>query len=258
MESVGGGGGYLESAEGGEISSRGPASIDYRPVPAAGFKILPAVIRSRLVNESVIGRRPLCASCLEIKLKRRADGTHYQSGTAWWGDRSRAVLIEGQREMKLLSGNKFSPSGTWRVSGVIHHLQGGGGPEVSTWQFSTGAIGQESLAPPVMTKEALDLLPPEVAAPVRGGFSDVWMRTSPSNAAEFLTAVKVSDGVAFLLEANRTAPSESTLSRAEWKLTTLRARIERSEEFGFECGKSPAGPRPIRRSQGAVPLLPGT
>ena len=157
-------GGNLEQARGGEVSNRGPASIDYQEVPVVGFKTLPSVIRSRFVAEGVIGSKPLCASCQSLIVRRRADGSYYQSGTAWWGDESKAVLIECRREMELRSGKKFSPCGTWTVTGVIHHLLDVGGPEITKWKFDGKASGGDISSPPATSDDPLDLLPPEVAA----------------------------------------------------------------------------------------------
>ena len=237
MGSIVAGGGDLEAARGGGISERGPSSMDYEVVPVAGFKILPAVIRDRLLAEGVIGTKSLCASCENLKVRRRADGTHYQSGTAWWGDESSAAIIWCRREMEFRSDQKFSPSGAWDVTGVKYHLGDVGGPEISKWKFDGKPAGGDGASPPVVTNDPLDLLPPDVAAPVRGGLSDVWMRHSSSSATEHLTAIRVFDNEVLLLEANRTARTEVNLFRSEWKLTTLRASINESETFAFACGQ---------------------
>lgn len=260
MGSIVAGGGDLEATRGGGVSRRGPSSIDYEVVPVAGFEILPAVIRSRLMAEGMIGMKPLCASCESLKVRRRADGSHYQSGTAWWGDESRAVVIKSRREMELRSGQKFSPSGAWNVTGVIHHLGDVGGPEISKWKFDGKSSGGDSSSSPVATNDPLDLLPPEVAAPVRGGLSDAWMVTTSSSATEYLTAIRVFDDEVLLLEANRTARTETSLNRSEWKLTTLKALINESETFAFVCGQRGPATGEISRSgstRDAHPLLPG-
>jgi hypothetical protein len=209
----------------------------------------------------VIGSKPLCASCQELEVRRRADGSYYQSGTAWWGDESKVVLITCQREMKLRSGKKFSPSGTWSVSCVIHHLDDVGGPEVTSWKFDGKASGGDLSSPPVVSHDPLDLLPPEVAAPARGRLSDVWMLTTSSSANEHLTAVRVANDNALLLKATRTAPTETSLLRAEWKLTTLMAPINDSQTVTFECGQR--GPvtgeiGSAGSSRDAGPLMPGS
>lgn len=229
-------GNSLEPARRGGISNRGPSSIDYKDVPVAGFEILPASIRSYLSTKGLIGVRPLCASCEDLEIRRRVDGSHYQSGTAWWGDESRAVLITCRREVEHRSGKKFSPSGAWNVTCDIHHLGDVGGPEVTKWKFHDNSSGRGAPSPPVTTHDPLDLLPPEVAAPVRGGLSDVWMRTTPSSVTEYLTAIRITAGKALLLEANRRARTEFNLHRSKWKLTTLAAPISQSEALDFSCG----------------------
>lgn len=260
MGSTTAGGGNLEAARGGGVSNRGPASIDYQEVPAAGFKALPSVVRSRLIAEGVIGSKPVSASCQRLVVRRRADESYYQSGTAWWGDDSKAVLIECRREMQLRTGKKFSPYGTWSVTGVIHRLLDVGGPETTKWKFDGKAPGGGSSSPPVSSDDPLDLLPPEVAAPVRGGLSDAWMLTTSASATEYLTAIRVVNDEALLLEANRTARTQASLSRAEWKLTTLKAPINGSETFAFECGPRGAPTGEIARSgnnRDIHPLMPG-
>lgn len=254
------GGGDLEAARGDEVSNRGPASIDYQKASIAGFKKLPAVIRSRLVADGVIGSKPLCASCGSLDVRKRADGGYYQAGTAWWGDETKAVLIECRREMEHRSGRTFSPSGAWSVSGVIHHLDAVGGSEITKWKFDAKATGGDNSSLPVMSEDPLDLLPPEVAAPVRGGLADAWMRITSSSVTEYLTAIRVVNDDALLLEANRTARTETSLPHAEWKLTTLRAPINGSETFAFACGQRGPAAGEIGQSGNngdTLPLKPG-
>lgn len=236
MSSSSSGGGSLEAARGGTLGVRGPTSANYVPVTAAGFEILPEIVRLSLAERAVIGPAPLCASCLNLEVKRRSDGTHYQSGSAWWCDTTRAVLIECRREVKRLEGNKFSPGGNWSVSGVIHHLDDVGGPEESTWEFEGTSSHGKGASSAIVTQDPLDLLPSEVAAPVRGGQSDVWALVSPSSVTEYLTAVKVVDAEVLFLEGKRTARSKQSLHRGAWTLTTLVAPIRASEHFNFQCG----------------------
>ena len=147
--------------------------------------------------------------------------------TAWWGDESRAVLIECRRQMNHQSGNRYSPSGKWNVTGVIHRLHDVGGPEKTKWKFNGSASEGDDSSPPVVTHDPLDLLPPDVVAPIRGGLSDIWMLVTSSNATEYLTAIRVVDDEVLLLdiEANRTSRSEASLHRSEWKLATLASRV---------------------------------
>jgi hypothetical protein len=209
------------------------------------------------MEEGVIGSKPFCASCLDLKVKRRSDGTHYQVGTAWWCNQAKAVLIECRREMKLIEGKKFSSIGTWKVSGVVHHLGDVGRPEMSKWRFSGEASGRDDSSPTTVTHDPLDLLPPEVAAPVQGGLSDVWAVISESSAIEYLTAIKVSGGDALLLEGTRTATSEVSLRQSEWILRTLRAPIEKSEVFVFELGSR--NPMNVEIGEGRTHLpIPGS
>ncbi len=255
-------GGNLEAARGGAVSGLGPASMDYSPASAVGFEVLPAVVRTRLKAEGVIRSKPLTASCLGLNVKRRADASHYQTGTAWWADQSIATFIECQREMEHRDGKAYSARGDWIVSGVMYHLDEVGGPEVSTWMFDGRSAGREGSVPPAHTDDPLDLLPPEVAAPVRGGLSDVWMDivwTGPtdSHATEYLRAIRVVGGEAFLLAGTRTAPAKGSLFNAEWALTTLIAPIATSETFSFTCEKRTRATEPIGGAEAARPLPSG-
>jgi hypothetical protein len=145
--------------------------------------------------------------------------------------------------MKRIEGNKFSAGGDWNVSGVIHLLDDVGGAEESTWKFEGGSSGGKNMSSAMMTKDPLDLLPSDVAAPVRGGQSDVWALISPSSVTEYLTAVKVVDAEVLFLEGKRTARSKKSLYRSEWRLTTLVAPIHTSEHFNFSCGPTSLGDR---------------
>ncbi|MCU1363802.1 MAG: hypothetical protein JWM55_1630 [Acidimicrobiaceae bacterium] len=254
------GGGNLEEVRGGGISHRGPSSIGYTPAAAVGFEIVPEAVRSQLRAMGIIGVSQLCASCEELGVRRRPDGTHYQSGEAWWGDATRAVLMTLSREMVQRGGRQFSPGGAWRVSGMVHHLGDVGGPEKSTWQYDPAASTGKSDSPPVKTNDPLDLLPPDVAAPVRGGSSDVWLETSSSSATEYLTAIRVLANKVLQLEANRTARSKAALLRAAWTLTTLEAPITKSVPFAFTIdGQTLAsGARNVLGgTPPGVPRLPG-
>lgn len=255
-------GGSLEAARGGAVSGLGPASMDYSPASAVGFEVLPAVVRTRLKAEGVIHLKPLTASCLGLNVKRRADASHYQTGTAWWADESIATFIECQREMEHRDGMAYSARGDWIVTGVVYHLDDVGGPEVSTWEFDGRSAGHEGSVPPAHTDDPLDLLPPDVAAPVRGGLSDVWMdivRTGPteSRATEHLRALRVVGGEAFLLAGTRIAPAKSRLFNAEWTLTTLIAPIVTSETYSFTCEKRTRETGRIGSAEGARPLPSG-
>jgi hypothetical protein len=254
------GGGRLEAAKGQEISGRGPSTANYEVAAEVGFDLFPEIARSRLFLDGFIGSEPISASCSELTVRRRPDGGHYQVGTAWWGDESRAVLMECQREMEHRGGKRFAPRGDWSVSGVVHHLSGVGGRETSTWSFDSGARRGNDSSPPVLAQDPLDLLPPDVVAPIRGGFSDLWRITSSSSADEYLCAVKLVNGEALLLGATRTSRTNAGLLRAGWVVTTLVASINRSEPFAFVCGDEATnfrGASQIDQTEGAHPLTSG-
>ena len=227
-------GGDLEATRGGAIAARGPSTLNYVPADAAGFEIVPEVVRARLRATGVIGVTALCASANSLQLRRRADGSHYQTGTAWWADTGRAVMLDVYREMEHRGTRQYSPIGAWRVSGTVHHLRDVGGAERSTWQHDASPKGGSS-SPPVVSDDPLDLLPPDVAAPVRGGLSDAWRDISDVSITEYLTAIRVSDHEVLFLEANRTARSDGALSRAPWSVTTLMAPVTKRVPFSFTC-----------------------
>lgn len=226
-------GGDLEAARGGAMSVRGPATVDYVAAAAVGFEIVPAVVRARLVAARLIGSTALSAGCEGLRTRRRANDTYYQSGEAWWGDATRAVLFTVRRELTHRGGDRYAPRSPWDVSGTIYYLGDVGGPERSTWQFDTATSKARNASRPVTTDEPLDLLPPDVAAPVRGGRSDVWREHDPDSAAEHLSAIRTFDDRVLLLGASRTAPNVRALTSAAWTLTTLDAPITRREPFGF-------------------------
>jgi hypothetical protein len=254
------GDGNLEAARGGAIAARGPASISYAPATAVGFEIVPEVVRARLFARREIGSTALSASCDELQVRRRADGTHYQSGEAWWGDEARAVLFTIRREMANRGGRKYSPKGAWNVSGTVYHLGATGGPETSKWKFDAAASKGGNTSPPVTTSDPLDLLPADVAAPVRGGLRDVWRESSTGSAAEYLTAIRVVENRVLLLEANRTARSIRALASATWVLTTLDAPITERAPFNFTCDEGElytGAPDQLGGASGEQPLMPG-
>ena len=224
----------LEVSRGGALSARGPASVDYAPATEVGFEIVPGVVRARLFATSLIGSKALSASCEAMRLRRRSNGTYYQSAKAWWGDESRALMMTVEREMSTRGSRQYSPSGAWNVTGTLYRLGTTDRPFTTTWRFDAqGSKGTAS--PPVVTDDPLDLLPAEVAAPIRGGLSDVWREHSRASAAEYLTAIRIVNDRVLLLEAHRSATTTRQLLGAEWVLTTLDAPITAREPIRFTC-----------------------
>ena len=233
---------------------RGPATVDYVPVAVAGFEIVPSVVRARLFATKLIGSKALCASCTELRVRRRANGTYYQWAQAWWGDDARAVLFDVQREMTHRRGREYSPRGAWRVAGTLYHFGATERPFTTTWRFDAGSSTGATGSPPIAADDPLDLLPVEVAVPVRGGLSDVWREETRGRSAEYLTAVRVLSDRVLLLEATRHAKTPSGLARAEWVLTTLDASITGRETISFTCDGADLEPPP-RLNQGRGPAI---
>ncbi len=120
------------------------------------------------------------------------------------------------------------------MTGTLYRMGATDRPFTTTWRFEAqGSKGTTS--PPVVTEDPLDLLFAEVAAPIRGGLSDVWREHSRASAAEYLTAIRIVNDRVLLLEAHRSAASIRQLLGAEWVLTTLDAPITGSELIRFTC-----------------------
>ncbi|MGC8511339.1 MAG: hypothetical protein ACP5PB_10770 [Acidimicrobiales bacterium] len=233
----------LDVPHGGAISARGPASVDYVPATDVGFETVPSVVRAQLFATRVIGSKALSASCTGMYLRRRANGTHYQSAKAWWADETRAVLITLQREMAHRGGRQYAPSGPWSVTGTLYHLGPADRPLTTTWRFDAPAATGTAKAPPTVSDDPLDVLPAEVVAPIRGGLSDAWREHSRDSATEYLTAIRVvNDDRVLLLEANRTAATVRQLADAAWVLTTLDAPITRHDPIRLTCAVSEREP----------------
>ncbi len=224
----------LEVPRGGALSARGPASVDYAPAAEVGFEIVPSVVRARLFAAAMIGSKALCASCEALRVRRRSNATHYQSAKAWWGDETRALMVTVEREMSKRGSRQYSPNGMWNATGTLYRLGATDRPLTTTWRFDAqGSTGAAS--PQVVTDDPLDLLPAEVAAPIRGGLSDVWREHSRTSAAEYLTAIRIVNDRVLLLEAHRSATTIRQLLGAEWVLTTLDAPITGHESIRFTC-----------------------
>ncbi len=240
----------LESAKGGPLAARGPATVRFARVQEAGFDIVPSVVRNHLFATRAIGSAAISASAQELAVRRRSTGSHYQSGDAWWGDDDRAIVFTVRREMAHRGGRSYSPNGPWLVIGTRYQLGQVGGPERSTWQYDSSTTTGSGHARPTTTSDPLDLLPPDVTAPIRGGLSDVWREISTEQATEYLTAIRARDNCVLLLEAHRTASSIAALSSAAWQLTTLDAPIIASTPISFTCSDDGLPPRTLSEHGG--------
>ncbi len=215
------------------LDRRGPAAVAYVEADEVGFEAVPLAVRRELEARRLIDGEPLAASCDRPRVVRRADASYEQRGSAWWGRAGRAVVLDLRREMAPRGGTRFAPTGAWRVTGTLHHLGSVGEPELSTWAFEGGGVGGARSGAPVMSDDPLDLLPPDVVAPVRGGQSDAWRDIAPHEVCEWVEALRVTRDEAYLLRATRVADSVERVSGATWTIATLMAPITRSESFSF-------------------------
>jgi hypothetical protein len=213
----------------GGVTTRAPGVLKYDDVDAFGFDILPAQVRKKVVN--LLSGSQIAATGQEPVTKRRPDGSHYQSVSGWWASASRVVLVTGRRELEPIANNCFRPRGRWHVSGHVHHFPPHLRPETSKWHFeaatSASKSGQER-----RTDDALDVLPPALAAPVIGGSSDAWKQGGPGSVEETIFAIRILEDRIRVLKAKRKARSERALAVADWHAWTLDAPVVASEPFG--------------------------
>ena len=238
----------LEAVRNGQLATRGPAMVNFAPAQAVGFDIVPSVVRNELFATRTIGTRAISASAHDLVVRRRPDGALYQSCEAWWGDDLGAVLDTVRRPMAHRDGRSYAPSGPWTVSGTLYQFGAVDGLERSAWQFDGSSVRERTHSSPTTTVEPLDLLPPEVTAPIRGGLSDVWREHSRDRATEYLTAIRILDHRVLLLEAHRTARRLTALVSAAWELTTFDAPIAARSPISFTCIDD--GPTPMLDRRG--------
>ena len=110
------------SGSGRSLDRRGPGQLAYEEADDIGFDVVPMQIRKALRSRSLIGSQAFAADGRDPIVKRRADGTCYQTGDAWWGDETRLLVIDYHRDMEQIGERQFRPAGAWRVEGQLSRL----------------------------------------------------------------------------------------------------------------------------------------
>ncbi len=223
--------GGVPSRRTGGLPERGaPKKLSYVPATKIGFDCAPEEIVLELTAKRVILGSEVAATAYPPVTKRRSDGTHYQMATAWWSSTSRYVTLELKRDLVPAGDGRFRPAALWRATGKVFHLPDG--LEVTTSVWRRAGEGTSSGRPKSQrTQEPLDILPPSVAQPVRGGQADAWQEYGGGAAVETVVASLLVDDRVRILRATRQSTSKSALEGAEWILQTLDAPITRAQNF---------------------------
>jgi hypothetical protein len=224
----------------GALDQRAPGQIEYVSAKRVGFECLPEEVR-RVVGKALVGEE-IAANAEEPLTKRRPDGSHYQVVTAWWASTERLVLIEARRPLELRGERQFAPSGVWSVATTIHRFAPGVVAERSRWLLDPKASTPLG-APAPRAIDVLDVLPPRLVAPLRGGSSAAWQRFRPEWANETIVALRIDAGRLRVMKAERNASSKYSLAFAQWHSTTIDAAIAETRELGGRVLRLP------RRSQ---------
>ena len=220
------------SGSGRSLDRRGPGQLSYEEADDIGFDVVPMQIRKALRSRSLIGSQALAADGRDPIVKRRADGTCYQTGDAWWGDETRLLVIDYRRDMEQIGERQFRPAGAWRVEGQLSRLGGVGGPEHSTWSYdAAGTTGGAGRTP--KTHDPLDILPPDLARPVREGVAAAWKTWNSKSADETVVAMYCTNERVLLLRSVREASSRRALALADWHAETLNAPVTEREIVKF-------------------------
>lgn len=216
---------------GGLPSIGGAKKLSYVPGTKIGFENVPEEVVRELTAKRIIFGSNVAANGDPPVTKRRSDGSHYQVATAWWSSTSRYVTLELIRDLAPAGEGRFRPTAPWRVTGTIFHLPAGLEVETSVWHRTVEGSGA-GRPKSQHTDEPLDILPPAVAQPVRGGRADAWVvEYGGGTAVETVVASRVLSGRVRILRAIRQATSGGSLEEAEWILQTLDAPITRTEDF---------------------------
>ena len=112
-------GGLPARRSGGIPAERGAKTLAYVTVPRVGFAQVPEEIAQALVTEGILVGTEVAATAGPPLAKRRADGSHYQLVTAWWGSTSRYVVLDVRRELAQAGDGRFRPAGAWLATGKV-------------------------------------------------------------------------------------------------------------------------------------------
>lgn len=155
------------------------------------------------------------------RTKRQPDGTYYQQATGWWAGGDRHVTIGARRLLAPAEGQKLKPVTGWKIDGTVHHLQPGVTPSFSQWRYDPGLGGAGSAGRRPRADDALDVLPAELTAPVRGAEASAWREYGRGWANETIVAALVTADRVRVLKAERKSTSSRGLDSTDWHAVTL-------------------------------------
>ena len=225
--------GEVTQPKGRTPDARGPSNIDYVAAEAVGFEVLPDALR-RMLAKLFVGTELACDAEPTVT-KRRPDGSHYQLASGWWASTERLVVIEGRRPLERVDDGRFRACGEWRPSGEVMVFPSGLVAASSRWRFE-GGTDRGSMAARRGVADALDALPPALAAPVVGGQSNAWRRYRRGWALEVVVAMRRVEGRVRVLRAEREATSRRALAGADWVVATLDAPIVSRDPIAPDAG----------------------
>ncbi len=209
-----------------------PGQIGYVDADAVGFERVPRPVAEVLWGRGVLAGSMWAGSAERPVTKRRSDGSHYQFAEAWWASESRLVQFEAARELAGTGDGRFRPAREWEIRGDVHEFSQPAVPARSTWRLDADAAGLGGRRPTrPRTSDPLEVLPPQVGAPVKGGESDAWREWAKGWAKETIVASRFHAGRVLLLRAERRASSRRALDTGEWVAETIDAAVVRSTPF---------------------------
>ncbi len=203
--------------------------LEYEKTDKVGFETLPVEIREALSTRKVMLGKEICGDAGYPVTKKRSDGSHYQEITAWWAGTGSYVDIRAVRELRQNSNGSFSPSGSWSAASTVYILPPNLKAVHSVWR-SVGSSGYPVKQSTTTTLDEisdnpLDILPPQVVAPVIGGASNAWQYYSKNFANETVVASKLVDDHIRALRAGREGRSHKALPNCDWQVDTIDAPI---------------------------------
>lgn len=204
------------------LAVRVPGAIDYEPADSVGFDRMPQAVVSALAG--VLAGVALAANADDPVARRQKDGITYQQAKGWWAGANRYLTIDARRLLAPAEGNSLKPASGWKIDGTVSYFAPGVEPISSRWRF-TGAnrTGADRNRKPA--DDPLDVLPEQLAAPVRGATPGAWLHSDRGRAEETIVAALATEGRIRVLKCQRQASSEQALPLADWYAMTIDAPI---------------------------------
>ncbi len=225
--------------KGGALASADDKKIEYEMADKIGFERLPDEVVKALRSRQCLLGDEIAAGADDLITKRRKDGSHYQFMDAWWTSTRCCTIIGVTRELAAMGDGRFRPNGPWSATGTIYLLPDDLQLVHSIWQrsLSQDAVSDAKRKNDIQyTDEVIDVLPPDVALPVRGGKSDAWRVYRKGFAQETIVAMKMVGDRVRILRAVREATSKDKLDSASWTLDTLDAPVVSSRPISIGKG----------------------